>query len=61
MAVVAEGVETSAQHDELVALGCDMSQGHHYARPMSADLVDDLLRGRGEVSVPLVSTSLPDR
>jgi diguanylate cyclase len=34
--VVAEGVETEAQRDELVRLGCDEMQGYLFARPMSA-------------------------
>jgi diguanylate cyclase len=33
--VVAEGVETEAQRDALVALGCDELQGYLFARPMS--------------------------
>ena len=36
MRVVAEGVETEAQRDALVALGCDEMQGYLFARPMSA-------------------------
>jgi EAL domain-containing protein (putative c-di-GMP-specific phosphodiesterase class I) len=36
---VAEGVETAEQVRELLALGCDLSQGYHFARPQSpADL-----------------------
>jgi EAL domain-containing protein (putative c-di-GMP-specific phosphodiesterase class I) len=34
--VVAEGVETVAQRDRLVALGCDELQGYLFAKPMSA-------------------------
>jgi diguanylate cyclase (GGDEF)-like protein len=34
--VVAEGVETAAQRDLLVAMGCDELQGFLFARPMSA-------------------------
>jgi diguanylate cyclase (GGDEF)-like protein len=34
--VVAEGVETEAQRDILLALGCDELQGYLFARPMSA-------------------------
>lgn len=33
--VVAEGVETEAQRDALVAMGCDELQGYLFARPMS--------------------------
>ena len=36
MQVVAEGVETSALHDRLVELGCDVGQGYLYGRPMPA-------------------------
>ena len=34
--VVAEGVETEAQRDLLVAMGCDELQGYLFARPMTA-------------------------
>lgn len=33
-AVVAEGVESQAEWDRLVSLGCDIVQGFHIARPM---------------------------
>ncbi|HEX6017574.1 MAG TPA: EAL domain-containing protein [Burkholderiaceae bacterium] len=33
--VVAEGVETPAQRDALVQLGCDELQGYLFAKPMS--------------------------
>jgi EAL domain-containing protein (putative c-di-GMP-specific phosphodiesterase class I) len=40
LAVVAEGVETKAVEELLIASGCDMAQGYHFAKPMSAaDLV----------------------
>jgi len=34
--VVAEGVETEAQRDHLMQLGCDEMQGYLFAKPMSA-------------------------
>jgi diguanylate cyclase (GGDEF)-like protein len=34
--VVAEGVETEAQRDQLVALGCNELQGYLFAKPMTA-------------------------
>ncbi|MBW4483709.1 MAG: bifunctional diguanylate cyclase/phosphodiesterase [Tildeniella torsiva UHER 1998/13D] len=37
MNVVAEGVETSAQHDLLVAMHCEYGQGYLFARPLTAD------------------------
>jgi diguanylate cyclase (GGDEF)-like protein len=35
--VVAEGVETSAQRELLLANGCHLLQGYRFARPMAAD------------------------
>jgi diguanylate cyclase len=35
--VVAEGVETEAQQDILVRMGCDQLQGFRFAKPMPAD------------------------
>ena len=34
--VVAEGVETEAQHEWLVNAGCPSAQGYGYAKPMAA-------------------------
>ena len=49
--VVAEGVETEAQRDVLVELGCDELQGYLFAKPMSAAALalwaDDDDRGKG--------------
>lgn len=35
--VIAEGVETMAQGNELLKLGCDLAQGYAIAKPMPAD------------------------
>ena len=45
MTVVAEGVETIEQRDQLASLGCDNCQGFYFARPMSADDMDALMQG----------------
>jgi len=36
MQVIAEGIETQAQHEALVQLGCEFGQGFLYARPQPA-------------------------
>jgi PAS domain S-box-containing protein len=41
--VVAEGVETQAQADQLQLLGCELAQGYLYSRPLAADAVLQLL------------------
>jgi predicted signal transduction protein with EAL and GGDEF domain len=40
---VAEGVEASAQADALHDAGCAFGQGFHFAHPMEAAGIDDLL------------------
>ena len=37
LGVVAEGVETEAQRDTLLALGCTLMQGFYFGHPMPAD------------------------
>ena len=44
MTVVAEGVETAEQHDEITRLGCDSCQGFYFARPMTATHLDALIQ-----------------
>ena len=43
MTVVAEGIESANQFDEVVALDCDSYQGYFFARPTSADALDSLM------------------
>ena len=44
--VVAEGVETQAQKDLLVALGCDFIQGYYLSEPLPpTQLAEQVLRG----------------
>jgi diguanylate cyclase (GGDEF)-like protein/PAS domain S-box-containing protein len=44
--VLAEGVERASQHAALLDMGCDQIQGYYFARPLEADAVEALLRGR---------------
>ncbi|MCU6500565.1 EAL domain-containing protein [Rugamonas sp. A1-17] len=48
--VVAEGVETRAQSDFLVAHGCDCMQGYLYARPVPLAALIDRLQGKTAVA-----------
>jgi diguanylate cyclase (GGDEF)-like protein/PAS domain S-box-containing protein len=43
LATVAEGVERPDQAAELTQLGCDLAQGFHFARPMTAEALAALL------------------
>lgn len=43
--VVAEGIETRAQYDLLVAAGCDFGQGYLFSKPLSAGYFEALLAG----------------
>ncbi len=44
--VVAEGIESAAQADQLRALGCATGQGYRFARPLPADQAEDLVAAR---------------
>lgn len=46
LTVTAEGVETAAQAQALRTLGCELGQGWHFGRPVSADRLAALLNPR---------------
>jgi EAL domain-containing protein (putative c-di-GMP-specific phosphodiesterase class I) len=41
--VVAEGVETTGELDELRSIGCDIAQGYYWSRPCSSEKIMELL------------------
>jgi diguanylate cyclase (GGDEF)-like protein len=43
MRVVAEGIETAEQRDQLALLGCDLGQGYLFARPVPRPAFEELL------------------
>jgi len=45
MTVVAEGVETTEQHQQLTRLGSDSCQGFYFAHPMPAARLERLIQG----------------
>ncbi|MGO9805091.1 MAG: EAL domain-containing protein [Steroidobacteraceae bacterium] len=47
MAVTAEGIETERQLDLLAAWGCAEGQGYYFARPMTAEELEPMLRAGG--------------
>jgi diguanylate cyclase (GGDEF)-like protein len=46
LTVIAEGVETQSQRDEVSAIGCESAQGYFYARPMPAEAINAQLGAR---------------
>ncbi|MFY8274860.1 EAL and GGDEF domain-containing protein [Pseudoalteromonas sp. SSDWG2] len=42
--VIAEGIETEAQHKLLKDMGCDYGQGYWYCRPVSAQAFDEFMQ-----------------
>lgn len=45
LTVVAEGIETQAQADQLRALGCNYGQGFYFFRPMQPAAAEEMLAG----------------
>ena len=43
LTVVAEGIETADQLAQLLALGCEVGQGFHLARPATPEQIEPLL------------------
>ena len=44
METICEGIETKEQADKLRRLGCDMAQGYYYAKPMTTEAFETLIK-----------------
>ncbi len=51
LVMVAEGVESEAHLRELARLGCDIAQGYHISRPVTAEQLGAWLRSRAGAAV----------
>jgi len=58
LSTVAEGVETEAEHAALLAMGCDLAQGFHYAHPMTAEELTERLTDQREAHGPFAPPKL---
>ncbi|MCB1761309.1 MAG: EAL domain-containing protein [Gammaproteobacteria bacterium] len=52
--VVAEGVENEVQLHYLRAQGCDLAQGYHFSRPLSATGIESWLKASGQPGTPRI-------
>ena len=57
MAVIAKGIETAEQHEEIAPLGCELAQGIFCSPAMMASAIKSLLHrsGDGPTRLPQVS------
>ena len=49
--IIAEGIETPAQMEQLLQMGCTAGQGFHLSRPLAPALIDQLLDGMAAQAV----------
>jgi EAL domain-containing protein (putative c-di-GMP-specific phosphodiesterase class I) len=50
MEVIAEGAETDAEVQELIDVGCEYAQGFIYGKPMTAQMVQQMVRRRPAIA-----------
>jgi len=53
---VAEGVEQPDELDLLRTMGCRLGQGYHFARPMSAEELEQYLAGGTQVNMSVTKS-----
>ena len=51
MNVIAEGIETSSNVQQLIALGCDLGQGYYFSKPMEFEALMGLFSGLVESTI----------
>jgi diguanylate cyclase (GGDEF)-like protein len=44
IATIAEGLQSQAEVDRLVEMGCELGQGYHFSEPQPTTIIDDLVR-----------------
>jgi diguanylate cyclase (GGDEF)-like protein len=54
--VVAEGVESEAELGYLRARGCDLAQGYHFSRPLSAAGIESWIQDSGHTAEPRIAS-----
>jgi predicted signal transduction protein with EAL and GGDEF domain len=54
-------VETASQLAALRELGCTFGQGYHFAKPLDAGGVEELLEAGGVYADPVAGASAPER
>ena len=59
MSVVAEGIETTQQLDQLRRLRCEQGQGYLFARPLDPAAAEELLRSSPSFLAPSETTDVP--
>jgi diguanylate cyclase (GGDEF)-like protein len=59
LSVIAEGLEREQQVVHLIALGCRWGQGYFYARPQSAEDLEEVLAARGVVGWTPLAVARP--
>ncbi len=57
LTIVAEGVETERALNALAGFGCDVAQGYHLTRPITADAFDTWYAGRLDPTHPAVTAA----